>query len=85
MKNYIKHNADSDLGVGMAYMEFTDGWATRQVEVYGQNWRWGDVKHNLWLADQPYERLELGPEHEIAPEEFEAMWKEALKQCPPPS
>lgn len=83
MKRYYKHDAESDLGEGLAYMEITDGWPSRQVEVYGERWRWADEAHNEWLADQPLEVLGLGEEHEIQADEFEHVWQEALKRCPP--
>ena len=85
MKRYFKHDAESDLGEGVAYMEITDGWPSRQVEVYGEKWRWADEAHNELLADQPFEVLELGQEHEIQADEFEQAWQEALKRCPPAS
>jgi hypothetical protein len=85
MNRYFKHEAESDLGSGTAYMEITDGWPRRQVEVYGKTWRWGDESHNEWLADQPFEVLELRDEHAISREEFEQIWQEALRQCPPTS
>lgn len=85
MRRYFKREAESDLGAGLVYLEITDGWPSRQVEVYGEVWRWADDAHNRWLADQPFEVLELGEEHEIPSEEFERVWQEALKQCPPSS
>jgi len=66
-------------------MEITDGWPSRQVDVYAESWRWADEDHNEWLADQPLDVLELGDEHMIHAEEFEKVWQEALKRCPPSS
>ncbi len=85
MKTHYRHDAESELGVGMAYMEVTDGWPTRQVEVYGESWRWADEEHPEWLADQPLEVLGLRDSDAIAPDEFERVWREALKRCPSPS
>jgi hypothetical protein len=82
MKRFYKRDAESDLGEGVAYMEITDGWPSRQVETYGDVWRWGDEAHTEWLADQRFEVLELGAEHEITAEEFEQVWREALKRWP---
>ena len=81
-KRYFKHEAESDLGEGMAYLEISDGWPTRQVEVYGERWRWGDAAHDEWLADQPFEALELTEEHAIPNEEFERVWQEATRRPP---
>lgn len=85
MKKYFKREAESDLGAGVAYLEVTDGWPSRQVEVYGDTWRWADEANKEWLADQPFEVLDLGDEHAIATEEFERVWQEATRRCPSPS
>jgi hypothetical protein len=82
MKQYFKHGAESDHGAGMAYIEIVDGWPSRQVEVYGETWLWGDIAHPEYLADQPLEVLELGDEHVISKAEFEQVWQEALKRRP---
>jgi len=85
MRRYYKRDAESDLGRGIGYMEVTDGWPSRQVEVYGDSWRWADEAHNERLADQPIDVLELSEEHEIRAEEFEQAWQEARRRCPPSS
>lgn len=38
MKRYFKRHAESDLGTGIAYFEFDNEWAVRQVENYGERW-----------------------------------------------
>lgn len=85
MKRYFRHDSESELGAGSAYLEVTNGWPSRQVEVYGETWRWGDEAHPEHLADQPFEVLELGDAHEISGDEFERVWNEAVKQCQPRS
>jgi hypothetical protein len=85
MKRYYKHDAESDLGVGTAYLEITDEWPSRQVEIYGDQWRWGDSEHNEHLADQPFDVLELSDEHVIGHEEFEKVWREAKGRWQPSS
>ena len=82
MKRYFQHEAESDLGEGMAYLEFDGERASRQVEVYGDRWLRADEAHNEWLADQPLEVVGLSAEHEISSQEFERIWQEAMKQCP---
>lgn len=84
MKRYFKHEAESDHGTGTVYLEVVNDWPSRQVEVYGDTWLWGDEANPENLADQPLEVLELGKEHEITPDEFERVWKEALERCRPP-
>lgn len=76
-RKYFKHDAESDLGVGVAFLEVIDGWPSRQAEVYGETWLWGDADHPENLADQPLEVLELGAEHEISGAEFEQAWANA--------
>jgi hypothetical protein len=83
MKRYFQHEADSEFGAGMASIEITDGWPSRQVEVYGTTWCWGDQAHPAHLSDQHFDVLDLGEEHEITAAEFERMWSEALVRCPP--
>lgn len=82
MKKYFKHWAESDLGEGTAYIEVTDDWPSRQVEVYEDQWRGADEKRNEWLADQPLDELGLEPANEMSAAEFESIWQEALKRCP---
>jgi hypothetical protein len=85
MKQYFRHESESDLGMGMVYFEITDNWPSRQVEVYSQTWWWGDEAHPGHLADQPFDVLELGAEDRISEEEFERLWTEARQQCRPRS
>ncbi|GMU61740.1 MAG: hypothetical protein AMXMBFR34_35030 [Myxococcaceae bacterium] len=83
MKRYFKHEAESEFGIGWVYFEITNDWPSRQVEVYGQTWLWGDDAHPEHLADQPLQVLELGKEHEISVDAFERVWVEALERCQP--
>jgi hypothetical protein len=82
MTNYFKREAESKHGEGMAYSEVTDGWPARQVEVYGEVWRWADQDHKEGLADQPLEVLGLTEKDSISKEEFEQIWQEAKTKCP---
>jgi hypothetical protein len=75
MKRYYKQDAESELGEGVAYVEITDDWPTRQIEIYGDTWRWGDEAHPERLADQPLSVISLADEHAIPPEEFEHVWR----------
>jgi hypothetical protein len=78
MKRYFKHDAESDAGEGIAYLELTDNWPSRQVEIYGEVVRCGDEAHPEHLADQPFDELGLSDEHEISAEEFERVWAVAI-------
>ncbi|NOK03142.1 MULTISPECIES: hypothetical protein [Myxococcus] len=82
-KRYFKRDAESEYGEGICYMEITGDWPSRQIEIYGETWLWGDEKHLEHLADQPFEVLDLGEEYEIPSEEFERAWQEAMKRTPP--
>lgn len=77
MKLHFKHDGESEWGVGVTYLEFADGWPSRQVDVYGDAWRRADRGHPDGLADQPPERLGLEAAHAISAEEFERAWEEA--------
>ncbi len=83
MRHYYRHDAESERGEeGTVYFEFTDDVPTRQVEVYGDHWRWGDAEHPDHLADQSFPDCALGVEHQIGRETFEELWIEALRRCP---
>jgi len=80
MMRYFKHDAESDLGFGVAYVEFENEWASRQVEIYDGRWFCSlEDYHDIGpgLSDQPLADAELGPEYEISKAEFEAIWAEA--------
>lgn len=83
MKRYFKKEAESDLGRGMAYVEFDDGWPSRQVEIYGDRWFNSTIAYHPeigpGLGDQPLSELELAPTDEITPQEFESVWQESLE------
>jgi hypothetical protein len=68
---------------GVFYIEVTNRWPTRQVEIYGNVWLWGDDAHPKDLADQPFEDFAPWEEFAISPEEFELVWQEALQRRPP--
>ncbi|MEH1820911.1 MAG: hypothetical protein V7L31_17840 [Nostoc sp.] len=85
MKLYFKHEAESDLGMGIAYIEFDGDWASRQVEIYGDKWFLSNTVYHpetrgMALCDQPLSETCLGTEHEISESEFELVWSEALKK-----
>lgn len=85
MKHYFKHEGESDLGIGVVYMEFDGDWATRQIERYGTRWFCSNKEYHPeigpGLADQPLSASDLESEDEISKEEFEAVWEEAIKHC----
>ena len=83
MTQHYRRAAESDLGAGVVYIEAVDGWPVRQVEIYGETWRWADDEHPEWLADQPLDVLDLGVGDAISKREFEDVWKEAMQRCPP--
>lgn len=85
MKRWFKRDAESEYGAGIAYLESSDGWPSRQVEIYGGVWLWGDSDHPRHLGDQPIEVFDFKAEHEISADEFEQVWREAQKRCPPSS
>jgi hypothetical protein len=85
MKRYFKHPAESEFGEGTVFFEITDDWPSRQVEAYGDEWRWGDEQHKEFLADKPFEALELHDEHAIEAREFEKAWQEGRRRWQPSS
>lgn len=86
MKRYFKHHAESELGTGIAYFEFEDEWAVRQVEIYGERWFCSTEDYHTeigpGLCDQPLSVVGLRQEDEISRQEFEVIWDESQKRCP---
>ena len=82
-KRYFKHGAESDLGSGIASIEFDGELPTRQVEKYGDRWFCSIKPYHPeigpGLTDRSFSELDLEPQHEISQEEFEEVWNEALK------
>jgi hypothetical protein len=84
MKRYFKRVVpveDSELGAGMFWIEFDGELPSRQVERYGDRWFSSRDEYEPGLggglADQPLSEVDLGSEHEISAEEFEAAWEES--------
>ncbi len=82
-KRYFKHWAESDLGSGIAYIEFDGELPTRQVEKYGDRW-FSSIKRyhpeiGPGLIEASFSKSGLEPQHEISQAEFEEVWNEALK------
>jgi hypothetical protein len=83
VKRYFKHEAESDLGSGIAFLEFDGELPTRQVEQYGDRWFCSIKRHHPeigpGLTDRSLSELDFEPQHEISQAEFEEAWNEALK------
>ncbi len=83
MKRYFKHEAESDLGSGIAYLEFDGEISTRQVEKYGDRW-FSSLKRyhpeiGPGLTDRSLSQIDIEPQDEISQAEFEEAWNEAIK------
>jgi hypothetical protein len=83
VKRYFKHEAESDLGSGIAYLEFDGELPARQVEKYGDRW-FCSIKHyhseiGPGLTDRSVSQLDIEPQCEISQAEFEEAWNEAIK------
>jgi hypothetical protein len=81
-KKYFKgpHEPGSD---DLEYIEFTDDWPTRQVDIVDGRWYCSldePVDDVGGLADQPLSALEVRDEWEITAEEFEEVWAEAMRR-----
>jgi hypothetical protein len=80
MNSYFKFHAESDLGIGIQYIEFDDdNWPIRQVECYGNRWfnssrRYHKDLGGMGLCDQQLTEagMELGDR--IDTKEFELVW-----------
>ena len=83
MKRYVKHEAESDLGSGIAYLEFDGEIPTRQVEKYSDRWfcsvKCYHPEIGPGLTDRSLSQIDIGPQDEISQAEFEEVWNEAIK------
>ena len=82
-KRYFKGEFEPE-SADLEYIEFTDGWPSRQIDILGGEWSTsldapGSGKGG-GLADQPLWKLGLPDEWEINAGEFEEAWAEALKR-----
>ena len=80
MKKYFKFQADSNLGVGIQYIEFDDdNWPIRQAECYGDRWfNSTRIYHKelggIGLCDQQLTEAGMKLGDRIDAEEFGLAW-----------
>ena len=80
MNKYFKFPAESDLGIGIQYIEFDDeDWPIRQAECYGD--RWFNSNHSyhqelggMGLCDQKLSAAGIKMGDPIDAQEFELAW-----------
>lgn len=81
MNKYFKFPAESDLGIGVQYIEFDDeDWPIRQAECYGDRWFNSNQSYHqelggMGLCDQKLSEAGMKIGHRIDAEEFESAWK----------
>lgn len=80
---YYKFVAEMTKGTKIQYIEFTDGWATRQAEKYVDKDDWllydskKGIKDKIWMCDQHVSMLKNCAENIIEPSEFLGIWEKA--------
>ncbi len=80
MNKYFKFPAESDLGIGIQYIEFDDeGWPIRQAECYGDRWfnsnqRYHQELGGMGLCDQKLSAAGMKIGDSIDDREFELAW-----------
>lgn len=82
-KRYFK-GPDEPGGSDLEYIEFTDGWPTRQIDIVDGR-RYSSLDEPIpgvggGLADQSLYSLALPDEWEISEEEFDRAWDEAMQE-----
>ncbi len=88
MNKYFKFTVESDLGLGIQYIEFDeDNWAIRQAEYHEGRWfNSFEKKHHLELGsialfDQQLTEAGINLGESINPKEFELAWKLSTDQA----
>jgi hypothetical protein len=80
MNKYFKFPAESDLGIGVQYIEFDDdNWPIRQAECYGNRWFNSSHKFHadlggMGLCDQQLTAAGIEIASMIDAQEFELCW-----------
>jgi hypothetical protein len=86
MNKYFKFPAESNLGIGVQYIEFSDsGWAVRQAECYGGKWfnsskSYHEELTSSSLCDQKLTESGMQLGVPIDAQEFEDIWKLSNKE-----
>jgi hypothetical protein len=85
MNKYFKFPAESDLGIGIQYIEFDDeGWPIRQAECYGDRWFNSNQSYHqelggMGLCDQKLSAAGIKMGDPIDDREFELVWELSTK------
>jgi hypothetical protein len=80
MSKYFKFPAESNLGIGVQYIEFNDnGWAVRQAECYGDKWfnsnkSYHEELTSSSLCDQKLTESGMKLGDPVDAQEFETIW-----------
>jgi hypothetical protein len=80
MNKYFKFPAESDLGIGIQYIEFDDeGWSIRQAECYADRWfnsnqRYHQELGGMGLCDQKLSEAGMKMGDPIDVQKFEELW-----------
>jgi Circadian oscillating protein COP23 len=90
MNKYFKFPAESNLGIGVQYIEFNDkGWAVRQAECYGDKWfnsnkSYHEELTSSSLCDQKLTESGIKLGDPVDAQEFEDIWNLSNKLLIPP-
>lgn len=80
---YYKCGAKLKRGRTIQYIEFTDGYATRQVEEYQDENQWfscgqdSNLRDKIRMCDRPISSIKVKDENIIDSIEFEIVWESA--------
>jgi hypothetical protein len=81
MSKYLKFPAESDLGIGIQYIEFNEeGWPIRQAERYGARWFNSEQRYHpelggMGLFEQKLSESGMKMGTPINAQEFDAIWE----------
>jgi hypothetical protein len=91
MKKYFKFPAESNLGIGIQYIEFDDNdWPIRQIECYGDRLfnstqKYHDELGVMGLCEQNLTEFGIRIGTSIESTEFESLWNLSNKRRSAPA
>jgi|GEM_PF-4820994 len=80
-KFHISTQAESDLGVGSAYVEVIENTVVRQIEIYNELYFWATTEFEsdprFSICVKPFDQVTPESYTEISESQFNEIWRQA--------